>query len=463
MYGVISDRAAGSRFHQKICILSGIMRYLVVLALLLIPEFLSGQSTMEISGEEKAEVSFELSGNLIFIPVKIDGKSLIFLLDTGSKHTILFGKQHEDTLLQNVKKIKFKGFGGEEAGEGLKSKGDSLKIGENIKIKDETIFLIQDNDFGLSTFTGIPVNGILGSAFFKDHPMKLDYKRKKIVVYKRREVFNRAKRRAEQLNLILINRKPFFNLTFETDQGLLKFKAMIDSGHAGNLWVVSDMDTTNLFISKTIEDQLGVGVNGEIRGLRGRVRAITIKDFNLENPVIALPEKNSIKYISLPKTRQGILGGGIMRRFIWYLDFPRAKAYLVKNSNFKEPFYINMSGLEIKYLGKQWKTEKLRIPIMRYDENGILKLTKYEYIYDYVLKKEFEIAKARKGSPGYKAGIRKGDKVISVNGKPSKNMTLGDFRDLMGSEEFRSIRMVTEREGIQAGHRFKLKDPIPLK
>jgi hypothetical protein len=43
-----------------------------------------------------------------------------------------------------------------------------------------TVYIITDQDFNISSHVGIPVNGIIGYHFFKDHPVLIDYSSKKL-------------------------------------------------------------------------------------------------------------------------------------------------------------------------------------------------------------------------------------------------------------------------------------------
>jgi hypothetical protein len=50
--------------------------------------------------------------------------------------------------------------------------------------RSHTVFIVLDEDFNISQDIGIPVNGIIGYYFFKNHPIEINYNKKTITVYK---------------------------------------------------------------------------------------------------------------------------------------------------------------------------------------------------------------------------------------------------------------------------------------
>jgi len=116
----------------------------------------------------------------------------------------------------------------------------------------------------------------------------------------------------------------------------------------------------------------------------------------------------------------GILGSEILNRFNFILDYKKMKLYLKPNSLFSEPFEYRSSGITLRRNGR-----------------GI-------YVFQVV-----------EESPAYKAGLRKGDLVLSVDGL--ENLEIGEYRRRLtrtGSD----VRLVVKRpEGIKT-FEFRLVD-----
>ena len=77
---------------------------------------------------DKVIIPFQLINNLIFIPIKVNGIELNFLLDSGVEETVLFSMDDKKEVpFFNVEKISLRGLGSESSVEGLKSTNNTLE------------------------------------------------------------------------------------------------------------------------------------------------------------------------------------------------------------------------------------------------------------------------------------------------------------------------------------------------
>src|SRR5438477_992304 len=66
------------------------------------------------------------------------------------------------------------------------------------------------------------------------------------------------------------------------------------------------------------------------------------------------------------------------------------------------------------------------------------------------------------GTPAYKAGIRPGDVIIAVDGKPTDNMNAGDVADLLKGAKGTNVHITILREGSEKPLEFNVvRDEIP--
>lgn len=66
------------------------------------------------------------------------------------------------------------------------------------------------------------------------------------------------------------------------------------------------------------------------------------------------------------------------------------------------------------------------------------------------------------GTPAYRAGIRPGDVIIAVDGKPTDNMTTSDVADLLKGPKGTQVKITVLREGTEKPLEFNvIRDEIP--
>lgn len=427
---------------------------------LLLCIFAHAQNSFELINTKKAVIPFQFINNLIFIPINVNGAELTFLLDTGVAETILFSLENKDLKLGNVEKIKFSGLGGSLSIDGLKSDRNTGRIGSVLVNTSMSLYVIIDEEFNISSHVGIPVNGVIGYHFFKDHPIFIDYISKKITVYENTDLLKKKIKKFEELPITIERDKPYLYAGVEMTSEKKDSKLLIDLGNSDAIWLFPTLIKNFVYNRPNIDDFLGRGFNGDIYGKRSRIHNFYLGDFKFEKPLTAMPDEFSIQHVNLVENRKGSIGGEITRRFTVIFDYPNKKLYLRKNRNFNDPFHFNMSGLDFKQDGLEWKQDKINIETQNLATMGS-EGYKNSFQYKFSLKPIFSIAGVRKDSPAYEAGLQKDDRIISINGNRSSDMTLEKIIELMKSDEGRSIIMVIERKNKELTLRFTLEDPIP--
>jgi hypothetical protein len=422
----------------------------------------NAQNSFEIQEGKKTVIPFKLINNLIFIPVNINGADLTFLLDTGVAETSIFSLENKELQLTNVEKIKFSGLGGDKSIDGFLSDDNIGRIGKNFVNYSMTVFIITDQDFNISSHVGIPVNGIIGYHFFKNHRILIDYISKKITIYNDEDLFRKKTRNFSELDITIEKSKPYIIADVEMTNERKSSKLLIDLGNSDPIWLFPKLIKDFVYNRPNIDDFLGRGFNGDIYGKRSRIHNFYLGNFKFEKPLTAMPDEYSIQHVNLVENRKGSLGGDIMRRFTVVFDYPHEKIYLRKNRNYDDPFHFNMSGLDFRQDGMEWTKDMVNLPAKNQGNlSGGVEVLNNNLQYNFILKPIFSIAGVRKDSPGAKAGLQKDDRLISINGKKTADMTLQKIMELMKSEEGKTIEMLIERKKRQMSLRFTLEDPIP--
>ncbi|MEF9477418.1 retropepsin-like aspartic protease [Chryseobacterium sp. 1B4] len=185
------------------------MKFKLLLLGLFLCIFVNAQNSFELINTKKAVIPFKFINNLIFIPITVNGAELTFLLDTGVSEAILFSLENKELKLSNVEKVKFSGLGGSVSIDGLKSERNMGKIGDKIVNTSMSLYIIIDEEFNISPHVGIPVNGVIGYHFFKDHPIYIDYASRKITVYESADLLKKKIKRFEEFPITIEKDKPY--------------------------------------------------------------------------------------------------------------------------------------------------------------------------------------------------------------------------------------------------------------
>ncbi|GEN77630.1 PDZ domain-containing protein [Chryseobacterium hagamense] len=424
--------------------------------------FINAQNSFEVNDTQKTVIPFQLIANLIFIPVNIDGVDLTFLLDTGVSETSIFSLENQELKLPNVEKIKFSGLGGNTSIEGFRSDNNVAGIGKNFVNRSMTIYIIVDQDFNISSHVGIPVNGIIGYHFFKDHPVVIDYSSKKITIYNDENLFRKRIKKFDKIDISIEKNKPYVFADVEMTNERRRCKLLIDLGNSDPIWLFPVLMKDFIYNRPNIDDYLGRGFNGDVYGKRSRIHRLYLGKFSFEKPLTAMPDEFSIQHVNLVEDRKGSLGGDIMRRFTVAFDYANQKMYLRKNTGFNDPFHFNMSGLDFRQDGMEWSKDVVTLPARNKNApSGGIEIINNSLQYNFVLKPVFSVAGVRKDSPGARAGLQKEDRLISINGRKTADMTLQKILEIMKSGEGRTIEINIERKNKPMTFRFTLEDPIP--
>lgn len=426
--------------------------------------WISAQDGFVLENTDKTVIKFNLINNLIFIPMTVNGVELNFMLDSGIAETLLFSLENKEVDFKNIEKITFKGLGETVSVEALKSIKNNIKVGNHFVDKSHTIYIVLDEDFNISQDVGIPVNGIIGYYFFKNHPIEINYLKKTITVYKDSSKFpKRIKRYAEFPMTVELN-KPYMLADVEMKHDKQSSKLLLDLGNTDSVWLFPILIKDFVYNRPNIDDFLGRGFSGDIFGKRSRINSLSIGNFKLNKPIASMPDEFSIQHLKLVKDRKGSIGSEILRRFSVIFDYSGNKVYFKPNQHLDDPFLIDGSGLELKQDGLIWEKEQVKVETAKKSSAGneinVLDNSN-NFQYKFSLKPVFIVSGTRKDSPAQKAGILKNDELVTIDNKSAKDMTLSKIHTILKTNISRKIKLEIKRNGLPMKVDFTLEDPIP--
>lgn len=439
-------------------------KYIVLFFGLLSGLSLKAQSDFLIeNNRKKVTIPFKLINNLVFIPIKVNGVELNFLLDSGVEETILFSMEEmQEVSFNNIEKIKLRGLGSEEEIEGLKSTNNILET-HGIKSSNHLVYIILDQSFNLSSHIGIPVNGIIGHKFFKNNLVEINYHKKKVIVHlNNEETRQKLDKKFKSVPITIERSKPYIYTTAVSNGQEIPAKLLIDIGNSDAFWIFENNKIK--LPQKNFTDFLGKGFSGDIEGHRAKLEKFTISDFEFKNPIVSFPDSTSIRNVKMVPDRIGSVGGEILKRFTLVLDYADRKLYLKKNTKFYEPFTYNKSGITIQHNGLQWVQETVHLQTVQV-ASSVSELEDKEknndnFRYKFLLKPVYEIINIRKNSAADKCGLQKGDIIVSINKILPYKYSLQQINNLLKSEEDAWINLEIERNSLILKFRFKLEDEL---
>ncbi|MEC3905456.1 aspartyl protease family protein [Tamlana sp. 2201CG12-4] len=426
--------------------------------------FASAQDEFVIQNKRKSDkIKFKLINNLVIIPVEVNGVTLSFLLDTGVSKPIIFNFLNvSDTLqIKDTETIYLRGLGEGESVEALKSKNNTFKIGDAIKLNQD-LYAVFNTNLNLAPRLGIPVHGIIGFDLFKDLIVEINYSTKTIKLTEP-EVFSyKPCKSCERFSLEFHKKKPYVYALVGVNEKDVPVKLLIDSGGSDAIWLFENEDKGLKPSDKFFYDFLGHGLNGSVYGKRSRVETFSLKSFVLKNANVSYPDTKSVFFAKIIKDRNGSLAGNILKRFDVIFDYQRKLLTLKKNKYFREAFSYNRSGIELAHQGTRVVREVDKSAV---GKNGLMNRNETQnnfridrtIKYKLVLKPAYVIVELREGSPAEKAGLLKGDIILSINGLGTHQYSLQQVIHKFYDDVNKRIKLKVERDGKILTFSFNLE------
>lgn len=274
----------------------------------------------------------------------------------------------------------------------------------------------------------------------------------------------KRKKRFKEFPITIEGNKPYLMAGVEMTNHKVPSKMLLDLGNSDAIWLFPKVIEDFVYNRPNIDDYLGQGFNGDIFGKRSRIHGLYIGDFTFKKPLTALPDEFSIQSLKIVPDRKGSVGSEILRRFTIIFNYPENKIYLRKNKHYSDPFLFNKTGLDIQHDGMSWEKDLVKVETLK-KENANGEIMAYEssenFKYSFVLKPKFSVAGCRKEAQCYIAGIRKNDKIISINKKKASDLSLEKINHLLRLPDGTKLTFEIERNYQKITYLVTLKDPIP--
>ena len=379
-------------------------------------------------GKNKITIPFESYNNLIVIPVILNHRMpLRFVVDTGVRTSILTDRTFTDILnISYNRKIPLVGADGDKQIIAYVANGVSLKL-PGVVGQGQALLVLEEDYLQLKNYLGTDVHGILGFELFSRFIVEIDYENKRLTLHEPYSFKPKNKKRT--IPLEVQDTKPYIHTHFRLQDGsTVAAKLMLDTGASHSLLLDMDSHRALDLPNNVLRTNLGRGLGGDIDGHIGRIGSLDFGKYTFKDVLASWPDRGSFTEIIRKTGRQGTIGGGLLTRFTVVIDYFNGYLYYKRNQNFNNTFEYNMSGIDVKAIGR--------------------KLDRYI------------ITKIRPDSPAANVDIQVGDEIYAINGHLAENLTLGRLNNFFRLKEGRKLRIELLRENEKLVRKFRLERVI---
>ncbi len=365
------------------------------------------------AGDSAEDIPFEFIGYHLFIPVSINGKEDLWVLDTGASMSVITTGFAEELGLELEGNLKGRGAAGTVDASFTQLPPYKLN---GISFEGQTVAVIDMSE--LLRRLGIPVAGILGYDFLSRFVTKVDYANELVSFYDP-DTFN-YKGDGHELDVHM-------------KEGVFETSATLDGEHSGTWLFDLGAGLTHLEAAYALREgyagEPGILAKGHGAGNESFLKVIKSDRLEFAGFTVAEPPI-SFAYggtdTVLTADRIGILGNTLFRNFVLYVDYANERVIVEKGMRFNEPWPEDHSGLSVG-----WTTD--------WDAMEVLYVSP--------------------DTPADQAGFEEGDLVLSVNGESVENLDgVVGMRELLKQDPGTVLEIAIRRRGREMKISLTLAD-----
>ncbi len=338
------------------------------------------------AGKASVEVPFTLANGHMYVDVKLAGKGPFRMLFDSGGVNVLFPSTAKSLGLTAQGGIAAGGVGADKETAGV-LRVPSLEIGGIVLADQEFVTLALEDS--MRRIEGVDrVAGLVGYELFKRFPVRIDYVQRKLTFYDPAQ----WKYAGSGVKVPISFKQHIPQVEGSIDGIAGTFD--IDTGARGSLTLGAPFSAANDLAARyhaTPETITGAGVGGPSRGQLARAGVLKLGDVEVAKPVTVLSTAQAGAFAD--PSLAGNVGYGVLSHFDLVFDYRNEVIWFEKNSRYAMPDVHDRAGLWVER-----------------DAKG------------------FKVVDVLAGAAGAKAGVKAGDVIVALDGKPVKSLSLDELR-----------------------------------
>lgn len=387
------------------------------------PDSSGGNALRWLSTEGLATLPFEYRARHVWLEASIDGgPPQHFLFDTGASITVL------DSTFAASHGIKAAGYmqaaGAGAAGSASFATLGTLMLagsgGDGVELRDLKVGVLSVNPL-FSTFFWRDMAGIIGYDVISRFVTTIDYDRGVLVLHDPRTF--RPETREAALPMVLNGVVPALNATID---GRYRGLFRLDVGSSSTVDVHTPFARANQ-LEKHLAHPMpvsGAGFGGTFVSVLGRMKSMAIGPYEWKEPMVSVARAVEGAFAS--EEFAGNIGNRVLERFRVTLDYDGRRVWLEPGKRYHDRDGFTRAGA---LLG--WYHDRI------------------------------EAVSVLPGSPAARAGLREGDRVVSIDGRPALGWELPALDALFdGGPDGRVVALVVHRDDRDVPLKLTLKEML---
>lgn len=376
-------------------------------------------------GSSASGIPIELNTVHIFLQARVNGSGPFwFVLDTGASVTALNTATATDIGLDLKGKIEGRGAG-EGSVEVNLVRDVSFEL-PGVEVTGQTVATVPLSR--IEELMGRAIDGILGYDFISRFVVRIDYENLTLDLYDKSSYQYEGEGVIVPMELEENTPRIEGSIT-PPGREPIPCRFLVDTGARTAIKFARPFVENHDLLSalpKKFFHEAGFGIGGASKSYVGRISSVEIGGLSFHSPVceFSMDEGGA----GADPNNAGLLGGEILSRCTVVFDYEQALMILEPNANSGKPFNEDMCGIT-------WTT------------GGRGDFT------------TFTVLRVVADSPAAAAGIKEGDRLVSIDGEPADGFTVHKLCEI-SRQDGRELRLILERDGRQISETLRLRPRV---